>query len=168
MNQPAEQPLLIIRPFTHHDAALFAEFLAALSERTYYYFHPHPFTREVAEQLTGPDVDDPNTLRFLALQEGDKGSRMVGYVFFWTWTAPVSWLGIAVRDGYQEQGLGGRLMRQAIAEARKAGKEGIQLTTMKDNVRGQALYRRCGFRIMGETDDGEYLLRLDLIDGQKP
>ncbi|MHB1293762.1 MAG: GNAT family N-acetyltransferase [Anaerolineae bacterium] len=168
MNQPMEQPPLTIRPFAHADTALVAEFLAALSERTYYFFHPHRFTPEVAEQLTGPDVDDPATLRFMALQDAGSGSRMVGYVFFWAWTAPVVWLGLAVRDDYQEQGLGGRLMRHAIAEARRAGKEAIQLTTMQDNARGLALYQRCGFGIIGRTEEGEHLLRLDLNGGQTP
>lgn len=151
----SEAIMQVIRPFTPADTERFADFLADLSPRSRYFFWPHGYDHATAAELTQPEkLADRSTLRFLAEEEG----VMTGYVFLWDWDTPLPWLGIAVRDGYQRRGVGQQMMETMLALAKRHGKRGLKLTTMKDNERAQRLYARCGFTIVGIEQNGEYLL----------
>jgi len=151
---------LQIRPFTNRDAALLFDFFQSLSDKTRSAFRPHPFTREYAEVLTGEDLKNAETIRFLASTEENGQEKMIGYFFFWDWHMSVPYFGIAVADQYQERKIGGKIMAFANDYARQNGKGGILLTTDKSNLRGQALYKRNGFEIIGDGPSAvpEYLL----------
>jgi ribosomal protein S18 acetylase RimI-like enzyme len=53
--------------------------------------------------------------------------------------------GVYVQAGARGQGIAGRLMRQAIAQARGVGLERLLLTVTTGNAAAQALYDRLGF-----------------------
>ncbi len=136
---------ITVRLKAPEDGEALGEMLASCSERTYYFFHPYPLTRESGLKVAA----DENILCFVAF--ADDGAA-VGYVWIGR-EGDVPTLGICVRDGWQELGVGRVLMNRIIAEARTLGKTGIQLTVMKDNVRGIALYQSVGFVIDGDAPD---------------
>lgn len=146
------------RPFTGQDADLVFAFFERLSDQSRRLFHPHLFTKEVAEHLTGQDITNTETCRFLVSLTIDNQEVMIGYFFFWDWNTSVPLFGIAVADSYQGYGLGGKIMAYAIEWMASHGKGGILLSTDITNLRGQALYKRYGFKIIGENSEGEHLL----------
>lgn len=106
----------------------------------------------------------------------DGSSAIVGYFFLWEFSLPVPSLGIGLADDWQEKKLGPKMMRILIDDARAAGKQGIELTTVLDNHRAFALYRKMGFEHRGEVEniagDGRLVVEkrmfLALTEGAQP
>jgi len=57
---------------------------------------------------------------------------------------------IAVHPEHHRQGIGMRLLAEAIAFFRRRQAFGLTLNTQQDNDRGRRLYERFGFRLLGE------------------
>lgn len=55
---------------------------------------------------------------------------------------------MGVASGLQERGFGSQFMRELIEQAREAGIQTYELEMIVDNVRGERLYKRCGFQIV--------------------
>ncbi|QGQ98048.1 N-acetyltransferase [Paenibacillus psychroresistens] len=149
---------ITIQPFTNQDSNMVYAFFQRLSTETRTAFRPHPFTEETAKQLAGEDVANVETKRFAASLRIDNQDVMIGYFFFWDWHTGVPSFGIAVADSYQGMGLGWIMTSYALEFARSHGKGGVMLTTDRTNIRGQALYKKCGFEIIGHDLTGEFLL----------
>ncbi|MGQ9572520.1 MAG: GNAT family N-acetyltransferase [Dehalococcoidia bacterium] len=64
---------------------------------------------------------------------------------------------VFVLEQYRRQGLGAKLMREALEYARKSGCVRVELSARRDNVAARRLYERLGFR---EVDGIRYLLML--------
>ena len=104
------------------------------------------------------------------------GEAIIGYFFLWEFQSPIPLLGIGMADAFQGQGLGGQMMRMLIADAKTAGKDGIELTTMQHNDRALALSRKIGFEHVGDVDnvtrDGRHVIErkmfLALKEGAQP
>ena len=136
---------IVVRRKTTEDGKALGEMLANCSERTYYFFHPYPLTHQSGLKVAA----DENIICFIAEVSDDTA---VGYVWIGR-ESDVPTLGICVRDGWQGLGVGRTLMECIIAEAKRLGKEGIQLTVMKDNTNAIALYQSVGFIIDGDAPD---------------
>jgi ribosomal protein S18 acetylase RimI-like enzyme len=102
--------------------------------------------------------------------------RIVGYFFLWCIGERIPLLGIGILDEFHRRGLGQQLTAILIEEARNAGKEGIELTTMQDNDNAFALYQKMGFVCYGDVEntvgDGsivvERALFYEIVPGAKP
>jgi ribosomal protein S18 acetylase RimI-like enzyme len=134
-----------VRFKTPDDGEALGGMLASCSERTYYFFHPYPLTRESGLKVAA----DQSIICFVAFAED---GAAVGYVWIGR-EGDLPTLGVCVGDGYQGLGVGRALMERVITEAKALGKAGIQLTVMKDNERGIALYESVGFVIDGDARD---------------
>ena len=62
-------------------------------------------------------------------------------------------LGVALLPDFRGQGLGGRLMRQALDAAQAYGLHRIELTVRENNKNAVALYRKLGFETEGLLRD---------------
>jgi acetyltransferase len=70
---------------------------------------------------------------------------------------------IVVGDGWQRQGIGGRLLHRLLAVARLAGISRVSGVTMASNASMSALARRAGFSARSDPDDATVtLLSIDL------
>ena len=58
-------------------------------------------------------------------------------------------LGIALKDGHRDVGIGTELMREAEAQAGRLGLEMIQLSVFENNERARHVYRKAGYRDAG-------------------
>jgi ribosomal protein S18 acetylase RimI-like enzyme len=67
---------------------------------------------------------------------------------------------IFVLRGYQNRGIGQKLMKKAIEMAKKKGMRGLFLTTSRCNVRAIHLFRKMGFRVVDSCYDYEMYLPL--------
>jgi len=105
-----------------------------------------------------------------------RGDEVVGYFFLWEFQESIPLLGIGIADAFQGAGLGRQMMARLVQDAREAGKDGIELTTMQHNDRAFALYNKMGFEHIGDvenmTGDGRLVIErrmfLALKDGAKP
>jgi len=64
---------------------------------------------------------------------------------------------VFVLEQYRGQGIGIKLMREALNHARKGGCVRVELGTRRDNIRARRLYERLGFE---EVDGVRYWLML--------
>ena len=150
---------LTIRPFELGDSAMVTEFFDQMGGETRALFNRGDGNRRSAMGYFD-GLDGDGIVRFAAV---DPEGKMAGYVFLWDVGKLVPWLGIAVREEWKGRRLGGALLEHAAGWARARGCGGILLTTAQGNLRGQALYERCGFERLGIHSSGEvlYLLRFE-------
>jgi N-acetylglutamate synthase-like GNAT family acetyltransferase len=80
-------------------------------------------------------------------------------VFVILQTGPGTWeiMNVAVDPEWQGQGIGKRLIKAAIGEARARGARRLEIGTGNSSLQQLALYQKCGFRITGVEPD--YFLR---------
>lgn len=64
---------------------------------------------------------------------------------------------VFVLEQHRGQGIGAKLMREALNHARKSGCVRVELGTRRDNINARRLYERLGFR---EVDGVRYSLML--------
>lgn len=147
----------------------------------------HDSLSPVSQSLFTPHCyDDPLLLQMYVqrCQRGidrsyvllDENDIVIGYFFLWDFTDPVPALGIGIADEWQGRQLGPQMMQILIADARAAGRDGIELTTVLSNDRAYALYKKMGFIYLGNVEnvagDGrvvvERKLFLPLKEGAKP
>ncbi|OGV83557.1 MAG: hypothetical protein A3K19_19795 [Lentisphaerae bacterium RIFOXYB12_FULL_65_16] len=142
-------------------------FNAGLSIPSERYFRAHAYDdATVRKVLERAEAGEDLTLGVF------DGPLLVGYFFLWYFTEPVPLLGIGLLDAYHGTGVARQMMDILIAEAKSAGKDGIELTTMQDNPRAYTLYEKCGFRYHGDVEnlqgDGSIVIERAMFYPIKP
>jgi ribosomal protein S18 acetylase RimI-like enzyme len=139
--------VLPVRPLVAADAAALQRFNAELGGESRHRFLPHAYDDQtVGRMLARSEAGDD-----FALGAFD-GDRLAGYFFLWHYRSRVPLLGIGLLDEYQGRGLGRQMMTLLLAAARRAGCEGIELTTMFGNERAFSLYQKMGFRYLRDVE----------------
>ena len=137
-----------VRRLATGDGPALQQFNAALSEASRNLFLPHAYDDgTIAEIIARSEQGRDRT--YIALAD----NTVVGYGFLWDFEEPVPVLGIGLADAWQGQGLGEPFMELLIRDAKIAGRDGIELTTVPENGRAFALYRKMGFEHTGDTDN---------------
>lgn len=75
------------------------------------------------------------------------------YVLIRTRPLTLELVNIAVREEYQDKGIGRRLVQSAIDMARKEKAKVLEVGTGNSSIGQLALYQKCGFRIIGIDRD---------------
>ena len=148
------------------------EFDRKLSARSRGLFNPHSYTVESIRQLVKRQEGGQDAI-FLAR---DGSGAVAAYLFLWYVDRPVALLGIGLADAYQGRGLGRQLLELLVAEGRRRGLDGLELTTAMDNDRAFALYQKLGFKHLGDVENVvggggvvvERAMFLPLKEGAKP
>lgn len=135
----------IIRKLQPDDSNLLKEFITSLSPTTIHSFSFNPLPEDYAENF----VCREDITCFVA----DLKGKIVGYVWWEPNSALVPILAICVQDEYQRNGIGKRLLDKLIKEAKMRGKTGLRLTVSSDNKVAISLYKKAGFKIIGEYQD---------------
>lgn len=108
-----------------------------------------PWTREsFLEELLKPH----SFLQVARVREG--GREMVaGFICFWLVADELQILNVAVHEAYRRQGIGMALMLDCLqfGFARTAGRAVLEVRA--GNLAAQRLYRRLGFRVVGQRPD---------------
>lgn len=145
---------IVLREMRTEDENLVKEFFDSMGGESRALFNRRDYNRRRALKHCA----DPNPQSRYWIATLDE--KMAGYVFFADWNTTIPELGIAVREDLWGMHLGSRLMDHAIDEAKKAGKGGIRLTTHMANLRGQMLYEKKGFQLMGQYKNAVELFYL--------
>ena len=151
---------VVIRPITFADIGEFQRITdAVMRERRFLAFvEGFPIDEVAAFVARNLRLRNPHVV-------ADDSGRVVGWCDIRRETIPVyahvGHLGMGLLPDYRGRGIGMRLLRVAIGEARAAGFERIELSVYAANARALALYRKAGFahegtRVRGRKLDGEY------------
>ena len=105
---------------------------------------------------------------FVAETAGER-PRVIGYGGFWFLVEEAHISTLAVDPCYRRKGIGGRLLRHLLREARKLGAETVTLEVRASNREAQALYRKHGFEVRAikpryyrDNDEDALLMELNL------
>jgi len=138
----------VARRLTLADGKTLQAFNTSLSPESEHRFRPHAYDEATVQMvLERSEAGEDLTLGVF------EGARQVGYCFLWYFTRAVPLLGIGLADECQGIGIGRQLMELLIGEARAAGRDGIELTTMMQNHNAYALYEKTGFIYHGDVEN---------------
>ncbi len=149
-----------IRPIALGDVVALRECVDAVMRERHYLAYQEPFSVEETRAFVARNMRERNP-HWVASQ----GPRIVGWCDIRRDSIPVhthcATLGMGVLDAYRGRGLGERLIRAALEDARVQGFERVELSVYAKNARAHSLYRKIGFlhegmRIRGKKLDGEY------------
>ena len=73
----------------------------------------------------------------------------------------ITWLGIAVAEGFQGKGLGKIILKDLINYSIKSGISVIKLSVDKNNNSAINLYEKFGFKLERDLSDTVYLMNLE-------
>ncbi len=112
------------------------------------------------------EFDEHKKRRFLFVAEDSITNKIVGIADFHSGkgrTRHRGEMGWSVRKSYSGRGIGTKLVRAVIKEARRRGFRKVEAEAAAENVPSVKLAKRCGFRIEGRKkaglllDDGRYV-----------
>ncbi|KYK23666.1 hypothetical protein AYK24_07235 [Thermoplasmatales archaeon SG8-52-4] len=137
---------LIFRSLIQKDIEEILEMLNNLSRKNKEFFHPHKFNIE-----TLIDNLNSNDHYFVLILE----NKIIGYSFLRLFGYKIPSFGCCIRKGYENKGYGALLTRWTINKAKDFGYSKVILKTYKENTSAQKIYKKIGFKIIGETEDKE-------------
>jgi len=144
-----------IRSIEENDAMDIFNLLNDLDEKTKIFFHPHSFDFKTISNICRSKTD-----HYFVIFLKDK---LIGYSFLRLFGYEIPSFGIVIRRGYTERGYGTILSRWTISKAKELGYKKVILKTYKENFHAQKIYKRIGFKIVGESEDKkEYKMELNL------
>lgn len=146
-----------MRPVRAGDERILGALFAGLDTT---WFRPHDLGPDGARMVAGHAGRDVYLVGFL-------GHVPVAYGMLRGWDEGyrVPALGIAVRDGYRDRGIGRRMMRVLHRVVRQRGGDRVRLRVAEGNARARHLYRSMGYRQVG-VERGELVMLLDLDDAE--
>ncbi|UOQ85782.1 GNAT family N-acetyltransferase [Gracilibacillus salinarum] len=88
----------------------------------------------------------------------ERDQKVIGvYLLISTGNLTVELVNIAIAINYRGQGIGKRLVLDAIQRAKKSGYKSIEVGTGNSSINQLALYQKCGFRL--DTIDKDFFIR---------
>ncbi len=150
---------LIIRPIRPEDAMLTQEFVRGLSEQTKYFRYMQAIkelTPEMLVRFTQIDYDREMALIGVVEQEGDEVEAGVAR-YIARPGGEACEFAIVVSDAWRNLGIGARLMRSLMTNARLRGFRVMDGEVLTANTRMLALVKSLGFRI--ESDPGDHAIK---------
>jgi len=149
-----------VRPVEIADIAGFRECVDAVMREREYLAFLEAFPLEQTAAFVTKNIASGNP-HFVAAA----GERIVGWCDIRRETIPVyshcAMLGMGVLEEYRGRGIGERLIRAALDQAKTGGFERVELSVYAKNTRAASLYRKIGFvhegtRLKGKRLDGVY------------
>lgn len=128
----------------------------------YRIFYGQSSDKTLADTFLAERLQNGESIIFVATEEEEGSEQPAGftqlYPTFSSVRAVKNWIlnDLYVEERYRQQGVGEKLIRAAIAFARKEGATYVQLETAVDNHKAQRLYENLGFE--KQEPDADYLL----------
>lgn len=147
-----------IRPLVPSDRERVCTFFRALGEEGGRFFNLNEYNERHTYAFL--DGERQKHVYWAAIADTPAGEEIAGLVFLYKIDTGIPWLGVGVAEKWQGKHLGRRLMATAEQWAESAGAGGILLTTARENIRGQMLYKHMGYKNIGHYCNGELLYLL--------
>lgn len=145
---------LVIRPIRPEDAQMSQDFVRGLSEQTKYFRYMQAIkelTPEMLVRFTQIDYDRELALLGVVEQEEEVEVGVARYM-----SRPGGdhcEFAIVVADGWRDRGIGARLMRSLMQNARQRGLRVMEGEVLTANTRMLALVQSLGFRVERDRQD---------------
>lgn len=150
-----KEKYLLIKNIEEKDAKELFILLDDLDEKTKFFFHPHSFDYDTIESICKSKKDHYFVMTL--------NKKIIGYSFLRLFGYETPSFGIVIRRGFNGKGYGKILTKWTIDKARELGYRKVILKTYKENIPAQRLYKKIGFKIIGESEDKkEYKMELEL------
>ena len=134
------------------DETRMESFYRGLGEESTAFFNVNRGNERRTMDFFGP-APRPNHRYYVA----ETGGVIAGHLFIWDTDTCVPWLGIAVRDDFQGQGVGSFMLRSLFKLLKTEGFGGLLLRTAAANLPARKLYEKHGFDRIGTHPSGEVL-----------
>ncbi len=113
------------------------------------------------------EVKDNSAARCFVAESEDK--KIIGMVVSWVIVDELHIATLAVHPDYRRQGIGERILTEALRDGRQAGTRYALLEVRAGNDAAQNLYRKFGFKVVGRRpkyykDNGEDAILMNLDD----
>jgi acetyltransferase len=146
---------LIIRPIRPEDAEMEQEFVRGLSEQTKYFRFMQAIKELTPEMLVRfTQIDYDREMALIAVVEEDGRDVEVGVARYMSRPGGDSCeFAIVVADSWRDRGIGARLMRTLMQNARQRGLRLMEGDVLTANTRMLALMESLGFRIERDKED---------------
>ncbi len=153
MNTNRTKNYYLIRNIEENDVKELFDLLNNLDEITKKFFHPHPFDFETINNICKSKKDH----YFVMVLDG----KIIGYSFLRLFGYKIPSFGCCISNGYENRGYGTILTKWTTDKARELGYKKVILKTYKENIAAQKIYKKVGYKIVGETEDGkEYRMEI--------
>jgi len=153
---------IVIRRVSADDATALGNFFTAVAAdaEAVRFFHPHPFTCELAEELCHRVVVCRDRYYVACYQD-----HVIAYMMLRGWDEgyTVPSFGVCNHPALRDVGLGQALLTHAVEESRSDGAPQLRLTVFKSNERAVHVYRKFGF-VFHEKNERELVGLLDLAN----
>lgn len=118
-----------------------------------------------SENIFRGEIASPLSRLRVAREGGDRRGAVLGYAVYWRVADEIHLHNIAVRRDRRRQGIGSRLLGEAMGRSRSEGARWMTLEVRRTNDAAQRFYRQFGFSCRGVrpgyyTDTGEDALIL--------
>ena len=158
---------LFARRLVLADREALQQFGQSLSDESTALFLPHPYDDAIVDVLLKRSENGLD----LTMGLFDK-KKIVAYFFLWYYDNKVPLLGIGLHDTFQGKGIGQKILKLLIDEARRNGCDGIELTTLPNNQRAFSLYEKLGFQYYADVEnkvgDGRIVVEKAMFYPLKP
>jgi GNAT superfamily N-acetyltransferase len=157
---------ILLRPIKISDESLLKDFFYSLSDQSLYRRFmstrkdmPHERLQEYVI------IDYTKGMAILAMLETNGTEKVIGLSQYWideaTHTADVAF---AVRDDYQDKGIGGVLLNYVTYLAKRQGLLGFTADVLAENRSMLDLFKRQGFEMESHPEVGSYQLKMIFRD----
>jgi len=147
---------LIIRPARPEDASQIIEITQVLAQEAGCYVS---YTLEEASIDVAKEQARIQRLTDLFII-AEAAGKVIGDLSMakdsWTLTGHVAYLGMEIRKGYRNQGIGTRMMQQALDWATRQRIRRIELEVFAENAPAIHLYQKFGFEVEGQKRHAVY------------
>jgi len=146
---------LFIRPIRPEDAQMVQTFVRGLSEQTKYFRYMQAIKELTPEMLVRfTQIDYDREMALIGVKEGVDGDEMAGVARYSSRPGgDACEFAIVVSDTWRDRGIGARLMRSLMQNARDRGFRLMDGEVLTANTRMLALMRSLGFRIERDKQD---------------
>lgn len=133
------------------ERALFEFYTRGLSEKSRSLFYPYPLfnPRPISVEDLATRINDWKKENDWVMFCLYKGKQIIGVVFIKKMGTGLPTTGLAIRDKYQNKGLGHLLQQIVIEQARLLKVKMIYITVLPDNLASIRVHEKCGFKQEG-------------------
>lgn len=154
------RPTASIRPIEASDAAGLSAFYAALSpesRRRRFLGSGVGLSDAVASRMAGVDHRTADGYVAVLAEAGASDGEIIGHLCLEPCGEGLNEVAVAVADRFHGQGIGRRLMREAVASARRRGLHGLRASLFHENTAMRRLLVGTGVPVTRTGNDGAIL-----------
>ncbi len=154
MNLRKNEKSVVFRNINERDIPDLYELLNSLDSDAKRFFHPHSF-----DMKTITDICKSKKDHYFVMFLDDV---LIGYSFLRLFGYEIPSFGCCIKKSHENKGYGLVIAKLTVEKAKELRYQKVILKTYKENISAQTIYKKIGFKTIGETEDGtQYKMELN-------